>query len=128
MVPSQRVDTVSVTPNNIRNDAGACAKEKLENRNRTKTGERRSVSFTRTPSFRVRTAQNQIHRLEARGGIEPPIGALQAPALPLGHRAQKMRFKNLRLENQILPRPTFASLSTNLRKKTGSAEQKNSAH
>jgi hypothetical protein len=41
--------------------------------------------------------------LEARGGIEPPIKALQAFALPLGDRAAEL--VSLQRRNQIL-RPT----------------------
>jgi hypothetical protein len=33
--------------------------------------------------------------LEARGGIEPPLKALQAPALPLGYRARERNAKGL---------------------------------
>ena len=39
------------------------------------------------PHIVAKIVHGQLSHLEARGGIEPPMRALQAPALALGYRA-----------------------------------------
>jgi Polypeptide deformylase len=48
---------------------------------------RRESRSVEASGWFARILQHEIDHLEARGGIEPPIGVLQTLALPLGHRA-----------------------------------------
>ena len=64
----------------------------------------------------LRSTAKQLLNLEARGGIEPPLGALQAPAFPLGDRAS----------TTILDPGKGCFLPAELRQKAGNPEQKNS--